>query len=88
MVAVYVADGDAVGASVGCVDDVDEGLEARITFETAVDASYFVQTGGFGGSTGDLSVLVLRVAHHDLRRWRYSLRRRASLSIGPAQSAS
>ena len=58
MIAVYVADGDAVGASVGCVDDVDEGLEARITFDTAVDASYFVQTGGFGGSTGDLSVLV------------------------------
>lgn len=58
MIAVYVADGDPVGASIGCVDDVDEGLEARITFDTAADASYFVQTGGFGGSTGDLSVLV------------------------------
>ena len=58
IVAVYVAEGDAVGASVGCVDDVDEGLEARITFDTAADASYFVQTGGFAGSTGDLSILI------------------------------
>ena len=58
MVAVYVADGDAVGAQVGCVDDVDEGLEARITFDTASDTSYFVQTGGFGGGRGDLSLLI------------------------------
>ena len=58
MVAVYVVDGSDVGAAVGCVDDVDEGVEARITFDTASDASYFVQTGGFDGSTGDLNVLV------------------------------
>jgi len=58
MVAVYVVDGTSVGASIGCVDDVDEDVEARITFDTALDASYLVQTGGFDGSTGDLNVLV------------------------------
>ena len=58
LVAVYLAEGDKVGEQVGCVDDVDEGLTARITFDTVADASYLVQTGGFDGSTGDLTVLV------------------------------
>ena len=58
MVAVYVVEGSAVGGSIGCVDDVAEGVEARVTFDTASDASYFVQTGGFDGSKGDLNVLV------------------------------
>ena len=58
MVAVYLVEGDKVGPQVGCVDDVDESLQARITFETVADASYLVQTGGFGGETGDLNVSV------------------------------
>lgn len=58
MVGVYLAHGAEVGSSLGCVDDIDEGLEARITFDTAANSSYFVQTGGYGGSTGDLTVAV------------------------------
>jgi hypothetical protein len=58
MVAVYLVDGDKIGAQVGCIDDVDESLQARITFETVADASYLVQTGGFGGETGDLNVSI------------------------------
>ena len=58
MVAVYLAEGDKVGAQVGCVDDVDESLQGRITLETASDAAYLVQTGGFGGATGDLNLSI------------------------------
>jgi hypothetical protein len=59
IVAVYLVEGDnKVGTQLGCVDDVDEGVQARITFETAADASYLIQTGGFGGQTGDLNVSV------------------------------
>jgi hypothetical protein len=58
IVAVYAADGDAVGEHLGCVDDVEDSLQARITIDTATDASYFVQTGGFGGERGDLSLLI------------------------------
>ena len=58
MVAVYLADGDKVGAQLGCVDDVDESLQARITFETDSVSSYLIQTGGFGGETGDLNVSI------------------------------
>ena len=60
MVAVYVVEDGAVGAQIVCVDDVDESLQALVTFETAGDASYFVQTGGFGGDTGDLRSCDLR----------------------------
>ena len=58
MVGVYESDGEMVGAQVDCVDDIDDSLEARITFETASDASYLIQTGGFAGGTGDLNVSV------------------------------
>jgi hypothetical protein len=58
MVAVYLVEGDKVGPQVGCVDDVDESLQARITFETVADASYLIQTGGFGGETGDLNISI------------------------------
>ena len=47
MVAVYLVEDGAVGAQIVCVDDVDESLQALVTFETAGDASYLVQTGGF-----------------------------------------
>jgi hypothetical protein len=58
MVAVYLVEDGVVGAQVGCVDDVGENLQALITFETAADASYLVQTGGFGGETGDLALAI------------------------------
>jgi hypothetical protein len=58
VVAVYLVDGTSVGEQVGCVDDVDEGAQARITFDAAAGASYFVQTGGFDGETGDLAMLI------------------------------
>jgi hypothetical protein len=29
-----------------------------ITFDTAGDGSYLVQTGGFGGETGDLALVI------------------------------
>ena len=53
MVAVYLVEDGRGWCAVGCVDDVDESLQALVTFETAGDASYLVQTGGFGGD-GDL----------------------------------
>jgi hypothetical protein len=59
VVAVYTrVDGELV--SVGCVDDVfdpetGEGtVEARMTFDTVEGQTYYVQAGGFGGSTGTL----------------------------------
>jgi hypothetical protein len=58
MVAVYLVEDGVVGAQVGCVDDVGESLQALITFDTAGDASYLVQTGGFGGETGDLALVI------------------------------
>ena len=58
MVAVYLVENGAVGAQVGCVDDAGESLQALITFDTAADASYLVQTGGFGGETGDLALAI------------------------------
>ena len=58
MVAVYLVEDGVVGAQVGCVDDVGESLQALITFETAGDASYLVQTGGFGGGTGNLALVI------------------------------
>ena len=58
MVAVYLVEDGAVGAQIACVDDVDESLQALVTFETVGDASYLVQTGGFGGETGDLALAI------------------------------
>jgi hypothetical protein len=58
VVAVYLVDGTSVGEQVGCVDDVDEGAQARITFDAAAGTLYFVQTGGFDGETGDLALLI------------------------------
>lgn len=58
MVAVYLVEDGVVGAQVGCVDDVGESLQALITFATIGDASYLVQTGGFGGETGDLALVI------------------------------
>ena len=58
MVAVYLVEDGTVGAQVACVDDVDESLQALVTFETAGDASYLLQTGGFGGGTGDLALAI------------------------------
>jgi hypothetical protein len=62
VVGVYVQqDGEMV--QVGCVDDVlgEEGggtLQASITFGTDADATYYVQAGGFAGSTGQLELSV------------------------------
>ena len=57
LLAVYVADGDTVGTQVGCVDDLEETLQARLTFDSTAGQRYFIQAGGFGGETGDLSLL-------------------------------
>ena len=58
LVAVYLVEDGAVGAQIACVDDVDESLQALVTFETVGDASYLVQAGGFGGETGDLALAI------------------------------
>jgi hypothetical protein len=45
---------------VGCVDDVSDpafSLQGRITVDTVAGATYYVQAGGFGGSTGRLQVV-------------------------------
>ena len=43
---------------VDCVDDVSEpafSLQARVTIDTVAGVTYYVQAGGFGGSTGGCS---------------------------------
>lgn len=48
-------------AQVACVDDVfdpDFSLQARVTIDTTAGVTYYVQAGGFGGSTGSLRLLV------------------------------
>lgn len=45
----------------GCVDDVfdpDFSLQARITVDTLAGVTYYVQAGGFGGSTGRLQLVI------------------------------
>jgi hypothetical protein len=58
VVGVYLADGTAVGEQVGCVDDVDDTLEARLTVDTVEGTTYLVQAGGYGGGTGTLVVAI------------------------------
>ncbi|HET6745492.1 MAG TPA: hypothetical protein VFH90_06535, partial [Candidatus Limnocylindria bacterium] len=59
---IYVQqDGEMV--QVGCVDDVfdEEGngtLQAHLTVATEADVTYYLQVGGFGGSTGQLELSV------------------------------
>jgi hypothetical protein len=43
------------------VDDVfdpDFSLQARVTIDTTAGVTYYVQAGGFGGSTGSLQLVV------------------------------
>jgi hypothetical protein len=54
---VYVQDGSDL-VQVGCIDDVDI-LQAVITWDSEAGVTYLIQAGGFGGSTGNL-VLVVR----------------------------
>jgi hypothetical protein len=60
VLAVYTSDGEEGFSQVGCVDDVFDGedgtLQASLTFGTDAGATYFVQVGGFGGSTGRLEL--------------------------------
>lgn len=45
---------------VGCVDDVSDpefSFQARITVDTVAGTTYYVQAGGFGGSTGRLQLV-------------------------------
>ena len=44
----------------GCVDDVFDpefSLQGRITVDTVAGTTYYVQAGGFGGSTGRLQLV-------------------------------
>jgi hypothetical protein len=46
---------------VACVDDVFDpafSLQARVTIHTTAGVTYYVQAGGFGGSTGRLQLVV------------------------------
>ena len=58
IVGVYTDDGGGGLAPIGCVDDVDESLQARITVATEAGVTYFVQAGGFGGQSGNLVLSV------------------------------
>jgi hypothetical protein len=46
---------------VACVDDVSDptfSLQSRVTIDTVAGVTYYVQAGGFGGSTGRLQLVV------------------------------
>ncbi len=46
---------------VDCVDDVSEpvfSFQARVTIDTVEGVTYYVQAGGFGGSTGRLQLVI------------------------------
>lgn len=55
VVGVYVEEGGSL-TQVGCVDDVEDSLQARITVSTEDGVAYLIQVGGFGGDTGSLVV--------------------------------
>lgn len=60
IVGVYVLDAGSL-VQVGCVDDVVDpefSLQAAITVGTEADVTYYIQAGGYGGSTGKLVVSV------------------------------
>jgi hypothetical protein len=57
VLAVYsLGDGDLV--PVACVDDTEDGLQARVTIETSANTTYLVQAGGFGGASGALVLAI------------------------------
>jgi len=56
VVGVYTDAGGGL-VSIGCVDDVDS-LQARITIPTETGITYFIQAGGFGGSSGTLVLTI------------------------------
>ena len=46
---------------VDCVDDVCDpvfSFQARVTIDTVEGVTYYVQAGGFGGSTGRLQLVI------------------------------
>ena len=55
---IYVDDGGVL-TQVGCVDDVEDSLQAEITVDTIAGQTYYIQAGGFGGQSGDLVLAVL-----------------------------
>ncbi|MGH2385398.1 MAG: hypothetical protein ACRDGB_10165 [Candidatus Limnocylindria bacterium] len=50
---VYTDDGGGL-VPIGCVDDVEESLQARITVGTEAGVTYYLQAGGFAGQAGTL----------------------------------
>lgn len=56
VVGVYTDAGGGL-VPIGCVDDVDS-LQARITISTETGITYYVQAGGFGGSSGTLVLTI------------------------------
>jgi len=57
VVGIYVDDGGLL-IQVGCVDDTEDSLQARLTVPTESGVTYFVQVGGFGGAAGKLVLTV------------------------------
>jgi hypothetical protein len=56
-VAVYADEGGEL-VQVACVDDVDDvdPLQAEVTIDTLAGVTYYIQAGGFGGSSGRLEL--------------------------------
>ena len=57
IVGVYVEEEGSL-VPIGCVDDIEESLQAAITVDTTVGVTYLVQAGGFGGQTGTLVLTI------------------------------
>lgn len=57
IVGVYVEEEGSL-VPIGCVDDIEESLQAAITVDTTAGVTYFVQAGGFGGQTGTLVLTI------------------------------
>ncbi len=61
VLAVYTGTALSNLVNVDCNDDFGAGLKSKIAFEALVGETYWIQAGGFLGSTGDLAVKIRSV---------------------------
>ena len=80
VVGVYVEE-EGILVPIGCVDDIEESLQAAITVDTTAGVTYFVKASGFDGKAGTLVPPILLTAWRaprPIRPWRIGLSLRGS----------